>query len=359
MRSLREHLEGNKQQIERALPQQISSERFVRSVLTLLRGSAEMQECTAQSFLGAVLTCAQLGLEPGPLGLAYLLPFYNRKKGLRELQVIIGYRGYIELAQRSGKLASIEAREVCEGDQFDFAYGLNPKLDHWWNLRGERGESYAYYGIARFANGGEFFLVMSRAEVDRFRARGKASDGGAWSTDYDAMARKTVIRRMEPYLPKSTELALAFASDGHTVNAVGDVQVIAEADDESDIQDAQLVETPRDAAGSSESPLSEQQSAPEPPDDSAPADDGEEPESSAETAQQVDERVSAQAAYEGTLSAAPDDEVDAALQIVSGYSVADVTRRLRDFDQSTQGGDQVRRMRLLPFIAEEVKRSRS
>lgn len=194
--------------IETALPKHLSGDRFSRIAVTTLRTTPALARCDAMSFIGALMVSAQLGLEPGgPLGQAFLVPFGN------QVQFIIGYRGIIELARRSGQLSSIEAHEVCENDEFSYSYGLDDHLTHVPVLKGERGDAYAFYAIAKFKDGGHAFVVLSKDEVDKHRARSKTGRNGPWSTDYDAMARKTCIRALAPYLPLSPELERAIRGD--------------------------------------------------------------------------------------------------------------------------------------------------
>jgi len=234
-------IEQLRPQIERALPQSMSADRFARIVLTTLRTSPGLAKCDPQSLMAACMLSAQLGLEPGPLGHAYFVPFG------REVTFIIGYRGMLDLARRSGEITSIEAREVCANDKFEYEFGLDPKLKHVPST-GERGEPTHYYGIAKFADGSHYFEVLSKADVDSYRKRSRASDRGPWQTDYSAMARKTVIRRMAPYLPLSADAARAVASDEGVVTRLDD---LANTDGEirvnhdAEIIDAEEVDTPQ------------------------------------------------------------------------------------------------------------------
>jgi len=193
-------------QIKRALPKHVSAERLTRIALTMLRTSPDLQHCNPESFLASVMLSAQLGLEPGPLGQAYLVPY----KG--EVTFILGYKGILELARRSGQLLSIEARTVHANDRFDYAFGLEPRLEH-VPADDDRGDPIKWYGVARFRGGGSYFEVLSRADIERYRKRSAAPNSPAWRDDYDAMAKKTVIRRMSPYLPLSVELQGAVAQD--------------------------------------------------------------------------------------------------------------------------------------------------
>lgn len=237
--SIGQVLERNKQQIARALPNSIDAERFTRIVLTTVRTNPQLAKCDHMSILAATMLSAQLGLEPGPLGHAYLVPFKNNRTGGYEATFIVGYKGLIDLARRSGHIESIEAREVCEHDEFDYAYGLEPKLHHKPDLT-DRGRPIAYYGVAKFKDGGFYFLVMSLEDINKRRQRSKASERGPWVTDFDAMARKTVIRAMAPFLPLSVEYQKAATFDGVSVPPVelatdmGDVIDVTAVDDETD-----------------------------------------------------------------------------------------------------------------------------
>ena len=213
-RSIRDELVRMKPEIEKALPRQIGVDRFTRLVLTELRRNPKLLDTNPASVLGAMMLCAQLGLEPGPLGHAYLVPYQN------ECTFVLGYRGMIELASRSGRLRSIVARPVYDGDDFDYSYGITDKLRHVPTTPENRGDVVLYYGLARFANPSGYYLhVMQPHEIEAYRRRSAAgrNNSGPWSTDYDQMACKTVIRRMQPYLPASALLARAIDLDDQVV----------------------------------------------------------------------------------------------------------------------------------------------
>jgi len=202
-----------KAQMALALPKHMTSDRLARIALTEVRKVPTLAKCDQTSFLGAIMQCAQLGLEPGgALGHAYLLPFENRKKGITEVQFIVGYRGMIDLARRSGQIVSLTARTVHEHDEFSYQYGLSEDLKH-VPATGERGALQYVYAVAKLKDGGVQFEVMSRSDVDKVRAQSKAGNYGPWQTHYDEMAKKTVIRRLFKYLPVSIELATAVAMD--------------------------------------------------------------------------------------------------------------------------------------------------
>lgn len=201
-------------EMARILPQHISAERMARIVLTEVRRVPLLVQCTQPSFYGALMTCAQLGLEPGVSGEAYLIPFKNTRKNCYEVQLIIGYQGMAKLFWQSPLARSLDAQVVFENDDFDYAYGLEPKLVHKPLLSGDRGQVIAYYAVARMANGGSAFVVMSPDDIEKIRDRSRAKDDGPWKTDRDWMSKKTCIRQIFKLLPRSPELSQALAQDG-------------------------------------------------------------------------------------------------------------------------------------------------
>jgi phage RecT family recombinase len=115
---IRDLIERQKPEIARALiGTALDPERFARIAFTAIRQSPQLMRCRPESLLGALMTAAQLGLEPGPLGEAWLVPFKD------QVTFIVGYRGLLKLAWQSGQLRNISARVVYEADDFDFAFG--------------------------------------------------------------------------------------------------------------------------------------------------------------------------------------------------------------------------------------------
>lgn len=207
-------LEQYKSEIARALPKHMTADRMARIALTEFRKTPALMKCDPATLFGAVIQCAQLGLEPGgALGHAYLLPFENRKKGTTDVQFIVGYRGMIDLARRSGQIVSISARAVHANDEFTYEFGLHEDLRHKPDESGNPGALTHVYAVARLKDGGVQFDVMSKAEIDKVRALSKASGSGPWVTFYEEMAKKTVIRRLFKYLPVSIEMATAVGLD--------------------------------------------------------------------------------------------------------------------------------------------------
>lgn len=199
-------------QIEKALPSVITPERFTRIALTAYSRNEKLQECTAESFLGSMMQAAQLGVEPNtPLGQAYLIPYRN--KGVMEVQFQLGYRGMIDLAYRSGEVQNIQAHEVYENDTFEYELGLEPKLRHIPALK-DRGEVILYYAVFKLTNGGVGFEVMSKEDVEAFaKKKSKTYGTGPWQSDFDAMAKKTLVKRLLKFAPLKSDFVRAVTAD--------------------------------------------------------------------------------------------------------------------------------------------------
>ena len=215
METLRSLLEAAKPSMGQVVPKHVTPERLVKLALVAASRTPLLLQCEPKSIVQGVMTAAQLGLDcGGVLGSAYLVPFKNQKQGGRyEAQLIVGYRGLVDLARRSGEIETIEAHVVYAHDSFEVAYGLDPVLRHVPCLTGDAGDPILVYAIARLKDGGRQVEVMTRSEVERIRSRSRAGSSGPWVTDWSEMARKTVVRRLCKYLPLSPELADALAAD--------------------------------------------------------------------------------------------------------------------------------------------------
>ena len=207
-----------------ALPQHMSIERMTRMATTVIRTTPQLKEADVSSLLGAVMQSAQLGLEPGPLGHCYLLPFRNKNKGITEVQFIIGYKGMIDLARRSGHISTIYAHAVYENDEFDYQLGLHANLKH-IPADSNRGSFKGAYAVAHFKDGGYQFEYMPKLEIEKRKSRSKAAGSkySPWATDYEEMAKKTVVRHMWKYLPISVEIQSAVTQDEGTGRSIKEI----------------------------------------------------------------------------------------------------------------------------------------
>lgn len=208
-------IKSYKNQIAAALPSVMTPERFSRIAMTAVTQNPALGECTPGSFIGAMLTAAQLGLEPNtPLGQAYLIPFRNKDRGL-ECQFQLGYRGLIELAHRSGEFKDISAHIVYENDEFEYELGLDPKLRHVPAMK-DRGQIAWVYAVYHLTSGGYGFEVMSYQDIeDHRRQYSKASQKGfsPWTTSWEEMAKKTVIKKALKYAPLATDFVRNVTKD--------------------------------------------------------------------------------------------------------------------------------------------------
>ncbi len=235
-RTIRNLLEDKNtvKKIQQIIPAHLNPERMARIFAMAVFKTPKLAECDPTSLLGAMMACASFGLEPNtPLGHAYLIPFEKKKKVNNQwvtdrvdVNLIIGYRGYIDLARRSGDLVSIHADVVYEGDEFSFEYGSNMHLKHIpVGSRKNRTPLYCY-AHAKLRDGGEAFEVLPDEEVINIRdnAQGYQSSlrAGKDSVSYKTspwvayeheMKSKTMIRRLSKMLPLSIEFANAVALD--------------------------------------------------------------------------------------------------------------------------------------------------
>lgn len=219
-RTIYELLDQMMPAIKQAVPQHMTPERLLRIATTSIKANPQLRNCTAQSLLGSVMQCAQLGLEPSVLGHAYLIPSNNKKKDGNgkeyyemECRFEIGYKGLIELARRTGQISSIVAHEVYSKDEFEYEYGLHEKLRHVPFEGADRGEVTKYYAYAKFKDGGYSFLVMSKDAIEKHRQKHSKSQFGPWKNHYDSMAKKTVLKALMKYMPISVEFQKGIEQD--------------------------------------------------------------------------------------------------------------------------------------------------
>lgn len=223
--TLAQQIASMQQEFQRAMPRGIEATQLVRDALTCLRATPDLANCYGPSVLGGLMTCAQLGLRPGVAGLghAWLIPMWNGKERRKDATLIIGYRGYQELAYRHDKVVSIASRVVYSNDDFRLAFGIEADvLEHTPCVDGPRGEPRLYYALARLKGGYALTEPWTQADMTehaRRYAMAKKKDGtlvGPWSDPAQAveMGRKTMIRNpLMKMIPISTELAIAAAVD--------------------------------------------------------------------------------------------------------------------------------------------------
>jgi recombination protein RecT len=212
--TMQQYIKSMEGEIKKALPSVLTPERFTRMVLSALSTNPKLGTCTPNSFLAAMMAAAQLGLEPNtPLGQAYLLPYNN--KGNMEVQFQLGYKGLIDLAYRSGEVEIVQAHIVYANDTFEYQYGLDPKLVH-IPADSDRGDPVKVYAMFRTKSGGSGFDVMSMDDVRAHAAKYSKAYGtgfSPWKTNFEEMAKKTVLKKVLKYAPLKSDFVRAASQD--------------------------------------------------------------------------------------------------------------------------------------------------
>lgn len=191
-----------------SIPRHMDIKRFIRTVLGEIRKTPKLLQCSQPSVLGAIFTVAQLGLEFVD-GQAYMIPFWDSKKKGFECVLIIGYKGIKELYYRHPSAGTVEFREVCQNDSFEYEYGTNAFLKH--KPAKTKGPVTHYYCLAKLSNGFQIFEVMTKEEcIEHGIKHSKTVDNGKfkpsspWVKDTDSMCKKTVFRFLSKEIPQSS-----------------------------------------------------------------------------------------------------------------------------------------------------------
>jgi recombination protein RecT len=190
--------------------------RLLRIAYNNVAYNTDLLECLATpsgtaSVFGGVMEALKLGLTiGGPMQESWLIPFKN--KGTKEAVLIIGYQGFRNILDRGKSVIDLHPVAVYQNDEFEFELGSRPFVKHKPMLGGDRGPLIAVYAVAHLPRGGIQIEVMGKDEIDQHRAKSRARENGPWVDFYEAMALKTVVRKIAKYLPKSSEI-LARALD--------------------------------------------------------------------------------------------------------------------------------------------------
>lgn len=200
------------------LKQQIQPEQIIQMSANFIM-NAKLQECTQESIVYAIIKALEYGFPPAQQGLFYMLPFKNDKKGVTEVQFILGYQGMLYMLYRTGAFIDIYSEVVYSADEFQYELGLNKTLVHKPALVQDRGEILYCYAVAKFKDGGHSFIVLSKNDIDKVRRISKSGNSlqSPWSTAYAEMAKKTAIRRLYKYANRypavSSNILSAFNED--------------------------------------------------------------------------------------------------------------------------------------------------
>lgn len=243
-----EMVAGRRKQIAGLVPKHVDAERMLRLTVSAFQSTPKLSACVPITILSSIVHAAQLGLEFNtPMGHAYLVPFYNRRAKCMQCQLIVGYKGLLDLAYRSGTIDAVKANLVHANDEFDLDYGREPFMTHKPELKGDPGPWYAAYGMIRHTNG--LWVpptVMRRDEIEKVKAMSSSKDKdgniiGPWLDHYDAMALKTVIKRALKAEHLSVDFHRAAGLDDQADTHTGQEQIVeAGAFDGSEIDPADL-----------------------------------------------------------------------------------------------------------------------
>lgn len=257
-------LESRKDSIAAMLPRHLNLERLLKVAQIAATTTPSLLECEIPSLISAIGQCAQMGLEPNTvLGHAYLVPFNAKNKSgqwIKIVQVILGYKGLIDLARRSGHIISIAAHEVREKDLFELEYGLEEKLRHVPSMQ-DRGDIIGFYAVAHLKDGGHAFDWMPTAEVEAIKGKSQGYQAAIkykkdhpWISHYVEMGKKTAVRRLAKMLPLSIEFQTAAAIDervdrgvsSHIEDIAGEFIVVEDASESINQETGEPAAAPAD-----------------------------------------------------------------------------------------------------------------
>jgi len=190
-------IKANFKQISSVIPKHLTPERLARLLVGEGRRNPKLFECEPESVVNAIMVSSQLGLEPGgALGHIYLIPYK------RECTVIIGYKGLLELARRSGQVKRINAQVVYRDEYEKGLVKISvepPTIEHAFSLDDidrDPKNIIAAYAVVEFKDGSKVQGVLTRADILKRKAKGGNRRFSPWDSDFAAMARKSAIRAL-------------------------------------------------------------------------------------------------------------------------------------------------------------------
>lgn len=199
----------------KSISKHLNADRAFMFMSVSVRNNPKLLECTPMSIVSSLVAISLSGLDVAS-NEAYVVPYKNYKTGKTYAIPITSYRGDIKNMYRfkvdsnTPLIKSIYVSEVKEKDLFDVSGGSEVRIIHKPNYREERGEVFSYYAIAKLHTGGEVFSIMTKKEVEDYADKySKSKDWktkkltGPWSTEFDEMAKKTVIHKLKKLLPSS------------------------------------------------------------------------------------------------------------------------------------------------------------
>lgn len=206
-----------KVQISQVLPQYITPERIIQICTTVISRNPKIKECSTESIIGAVLQSAILNLDPTPqLSECCFVPYLNTRKGIREVNFQLMYKGVVKLIYNTGLIKNINVKCVYKNDIFDYQEGDEARIVHKPALE-NRGELFLVYAIIELTTGGKQRIVLNRADVMRLRDKSPASKSkdSPWNVKEDEfkMWLKSALKQCASYLPIETKISKNIVAD--------------------------------------------------------------------------------------------------------------------------------------------------
>lgn len=229
-----------------------NGDRFISSIVSAVQTNSALQECTNPSILSAALLGESLKLSPSPqLGQYYMVPFNNNKKGFKEAQFQLGYKGYIQLAIRSGQYKKLNVLAIKEGELVRFD-PLNEEIEV--NLiedeeAREEAPTVGYYAMFEYTNGFKKAMYWSKKKMEahalKYSKGYKAKKGYTfWEKDFDAMAYKTMLRQLiSKWGIMSIDMQSAMDADMAVIHEDGTKDYVDMENDENVAADQEIHES--------------------------------------------------------------------------------------------------------------------
>ena len=250
--------------INQTLGDKDRASRFIASISSAVATNPSLQECDAGTILSGALLGESLNLSPSPqLGQYYLVPYYDSKRGCKVAQFQLGYKGYIQLAIRSGQykklnVLAIKKEELIKYDPLNEEIEVNLIDDE---EERENAETIGYYAMFEYTNGFRKSLYWSKSKMEKHAlkySKGYSAHKGYtfWETDFDGMAFKTMLRQLiSKWGIMSIDMQQAVEKDMATINTDGtyeyvenDEEAILEQEEPKDEIENQQEETEKEVS---------------------------------------------------------------------------------------------------------------
>ena len=246
--------EGYQKLINNTLGDPNTSKRFIASISSAVAVNPALQECDAGTILSGALLGESLKLSPSPqLGHYYLVPFKNTKANKTDAQFLIGWKGYYQLAVRSGQYKDIGAVEIKEGELLKYnplTGEIEVKPIENYNDR-EKAKTIGYYAYFELVNGFKKQMYWSKEKMEAHASqysKGYAAKKGYtfWEKDFDGMALKTMYRQLiSKYGIMSIEMQTAFMNDYSVTDDKGNKTYVDNDSDYLQVDVNEVIEEPK------------------------------------------------------------------------------------------------------------------